>query len=343
MDNDVADGISKGVAGKKRRFFLVELLIRLVKEKPLGTVGAIITLLLLLTGIFANFLVPYGLNETHMAERLQAPSAKYWLGTDHLGRDLLTRVIFGARTSVIVGLAASILATIFSLFIGTISGYVGGKLDMAVQRIVDVVMSFPSLILLMVLMILIGQGLVQVIIVLSIRWGIAGSRIIRGSVIGIRENVYADAAEAIGCSTTQIIMRHIIPNIMAPTIILFTTRVPNVILVEASLSFLGFGIPPPMPSWGRMLSGAGRAYMHLAPWMALWPGLALAVVVYGINMFGDAVRDILDPRLRGGVGRYGIRAEKQLAKKAEKARATIQKDGHNGDRRKLKSPAERKI
>lgn len=343
MGNDVAYGVSNEAAGKKKRSFLVESLSRLVKEKPLGTIGAIITLLLLLTGIFANFLAPYGMNETHMAEKLQAPSAKYWLGTDHLGRDLLTRVIFGARTSVIVGLAASILATIFSLLIGTISGYVGGKLDMAVQRIVDVVMSFPSLILLMVLMILLGQGLMQVVIVLAIRWGIVGSRIIRGSVIGIRENVYADAAEAIGCSATRIIIRHIIPNIMAPTIILFTTRVPNVILVEASLSFLGFGIPPPMPSWGGMLSGSGRAYMHLAPWMAIWPGLALAIVVYGINMFGDAVRDILDPRLRGGVGRYGIKAEKQSAKKAEKTPIKLPNGEQSSETGKPKSPVERKI
>jgi peptide/nickel transport system permease protein len=339
MDTDVTYGIPKEkIAQKKKTSFMAESLRRLLKEKKLGSVGAIITLLLLLTGIFANFLAPYGMNETHMAEKLQPPSAKYLLGTDHLGRDLLSRIIYGARTSVIVGLAASILATIISLLIGTVSGYMGGKVDMVVQRTVDVVMSFPSLILLMVLMILLGQGMLQVIIVLAIRWGIAGSRIIRGSVIGIKENVYADAAEAIGCSTARIIMRHIIPNIMAPTIILFTTRVPNVILVEASLSFLGFGIPPPMPSWGRMLSGAGRTYMHLAPWMAIWPGLALAIVVYGINMFGDAVRDILDPRLRGGVGRYGVRADREGIKLEDAAIEKLQRDEGNGKGRQSKTP-----
>ena len=165
----------------------------------------------------------------------------------------------------------------------------------------------------MVLITIIGPGIWQVIIVMGIGTGITGSRIIRSAVIGIKENVYVEAARAIGCPTTRILIRHILPNIMAPTIILFTTRVPNVILVEASLSFLGFGIPPPAPSWGGMLGGTGRDYMIQAPWMVMWPGLALASVVYGINMFGDAVRDILDPRLRGGVGRYGVRVKKEAA------------------------------
>ena len=307
----MADSSSGRVAETKRHSWLVGFWIRLVKEKPLGTVGAVITLLLLLTGIFADFLAPYGMNETNPVNRLLASSAVYWLGTDNLGRDILSRVIFGARISVIIGLAASIIATILSLIIGIISGYIGGKLDLIVQRVVDTVMCVPDLILLMVLMIIIGPGMWQIIVVLSLTLGFIGSRIIRGAVIGIKENVYVEAAEAIGCSTTRILIRHILPNIMAPTIILFTMRVPAVIMTEASLSFLGVGIPAPLPSWGGMLSGSGRLYMMEAPWMAFWPGLALATVVYGINMFGDAVRDLLDPRLRGGVGRYGVRAKKE--------------------------------
>jgi len=208
-------------------------------------------------------------------------------------------------------LAGTTLATIVSLIIGIVSGYIGGKLDLIVQRVVDATMCIPLLILMMVLIAIIGPGMWQVIIVIGLTWGIVGSRIIRSAVIGIKENVYVQAAAAIGCSTTRILTRHILPNVMAPTIILFTTRVPNVILVEASLSYLGFGIPPPFPSWGGMLAGRGRAYMYQAPWMVVWPGLALASVVYGINMFGDAVRDLLDPRLRGGVGRYGVRAKKE--------------------------------
>ncbi len=304
-----------GVAKKKRHPWLVELLIRLVKEKPLGAVGLVITLLLLLTGIFADFLAPYGMNETFTAEALGAPSARFWLGTDNLGRDILSRVIFGARISVIIGLAASTLATSVSVIIGMLSGYIGGKFDLIVQRFVDATMCIPGLILMMVLISIIGPGMISVIVVLGVSWGISGSRILRSATIGIKENVYVEAAVAIGCPTSRMLIRHILPNIMAPTIILFSTEVPAVILTEATLSFLGFGIPPPAPSWGGMLSGSGRRYMYKAPWMVIWPGLALSIVVYGVNMFGDAVRDILDPRLRGGVGRYGTRVKKEVKEK----------------------------
>ena len=314
MAKDTTDTSSEMVAEPKRRSFLVGFWIRLVKEKPLGMAGGIITLLLLLTGIFADFLAPYGMNECHIGEFLAPPSARFWLGADNLGRDVLSRVIFGARVSVIVGLAASIIATILSLIIGIVSGYIGGKLDLIVQRVVDTVMCVPGLILLIVLTSVIGRGIVPVIVIIGFSWGIGGSRIIRSAVIGIKENVYVQAAEAIGCSRTRIITRHILPNIMAPTIILFTTRVPAAIMTEASLSFLGFGIPAPLPSWGGMLSGSGRSYMYLAPWIAIWSGLALAITVYGINMFGDAMRDLLDPRLRGGAGRYGVRRLKKEAK-----------------------------
>ncbi|MBA7554188.1 Oligopeptide transport system permease protein OppC [subsurface metagenome] len=286
-----------------------------MREKPLGTVGLVITLLLLFTGIFADFLAPYGMNETHPGRFLAPPSAMFWLGADNLGRDILSRIIFGARVSVIVGLAASFIATILSVIIGVVSGYIGGKLDLIMQRFVDIWMCLPSLVLMMVVISIIGAGMWSLIIVLGLVWGIIGSRVIRSAVIGIKENIYVQAAEAIGCSTTRILVRHILPNVMAPTIILFTVRVPNVILTEASLSFLGFGIPPPMPSWGGMLSGMARAFMFQAPWMVIWPGLALALVVYGINMFGDAVRDLLDPRLRGGIGRYGVRVKKEAKKK----------------------------
>ncbi len=279
---------------------------RLVTEKPLGTVGAVITLILLLTGIFADFIAPYGMNATNMSETLKAPSSEHWFGTDFVGRDIFSRVIFGARISVIIGLAASVIGSVTSIILGMLCGYLGGKIDLAIQRVVDIVMSLPSLILLMVMISIVGPGILQIIFVLGLRYGIVGSRMIRSAVIGIKENVYVEASVASGCSTAKILTRHILPNIMAPAIIHFTAHVPGVIMTEASLSFLGFGIPPPIPSWGGMLSGEGRLYMLQAPWLITWPGLALALVVYGINMFGDAVRDILDPRLRGGVGRYGI-------------------------------------
>ena len=316
MGNRATDSSSGRVAERKRHSWLVASMIRLVKEKPLGTVGLVITLVLLFTGIFADLLAPYGMNEMTGAFKVPPLTAGHWLGTDNLSRDLLTRIIFGARISVIVGLAASTLATSISVIIGMVSGYIGGKFDLIVQRFVDAVFSFPSLIITMVLISIIGQSMWTLIIVIGIVWGIILSRVIRSAVIGVRENVYVEAAVAIGCPTTRILTRHILPNIMATIIVQFSINLPAIILTEASLSFLGFGIPPPTPSWGGMLSLSGRAYMFIAPWMAIWPGLALAVVVYGINMFGDALRDILDPRLRGGTGRYGVRAKRSPEKKA---------------------------
>jgi peptide/nickel transport system permease protein len=291
-----------------------EFITRLWREKPLGVVGLVITLVLLLTGIFAGVLAPYGFNDSHVVDRLSAPSVQYWLGTDNLGRDLLSRVIFGARISVIVGLCATSIATVVSTVIGISSGYIGGKFDLVVQRFVDAWMCFPGILLLMVVMSVVGVGMLQVIIVLGLLYGINSSRVIRSATISVKENVYVQAAIATGCSTGKILIRHVLPNVMAPIIILFTTRVPDAILTEAALSFLGFGIPPPAPSWGGMLSGSGRSYMLQAPWMVIWPGLSLAVTVYGMNIFGDAVRDLLDPRLRRGVGRFGQEKVKRKLK-----------------------------
>jgi peptide/nickel transport system permease protein len=307
----MADSSLETVTVIGRRFALADFFRRLVKEKPLGLAGGIITLLLLLTGIFADVIAPYGMNETNMDHYLAAPSSEHLLGADNLGRDILSRVIYGARISVIVGLAASVLATVVSLIIGSLTAYLGGKLDLIVQRIVDAWMCIPMLLFCLAVMSAVGAGMVSLIVVVGLMWGVVGSRIIRAAVIGVRENMYVEATKAIGCTTARIIIRHILPNIMAPAIILFSTRVPNVILIESSLSFLGFGIPPPDPSWGGMISGTGRAYMYEAPWIAIYPGLALAIVVYGINMFGDAVRDLLDPRLRGGVGRFDVRVKKK--------------------------------
>ena len=301
----------------KRRSKLADFFYRLVKEKPLGLVGGIITLLLLLTGIFASFLAPYGYNVMHPDSALLGPSAHFLLGTDNLGRDLLSRVIYGARISVIVGLGASVLATVVETTIGILSGYIGGVFDLIVQRFVDAVMCFPGLILMMVIISIVGPSMLTVILVLGITWGIGGSRLIRGATLSIKENMYVQSAVALGAPTGSILFRHILPNIMAPIIIQFTTRVPAIILTEASLSFLGYGIPPPAPSWGSMLSGSGRTYMFLNPWIVVWPGLALSVVVYGVNMFGDAVRDLLDPRLRGGIGRYGLNVSKKIKIKTE--------------------------
>lgn len=290
-----------------KRFWLTGFLSRLVKEKPLGALGLVITLLLLVTGIFADYLAPYGVNDMHTDDRLAPPSARFWLGTDNLGRDLFSRVIFGARVSMVVGLASSALATVISVGIGMLSGYIGGRFDLVVQRLVDAVMSLPMIIIVAVIMSMVGQGMLPLIIVMGVGGGISGSRHSRGFTISVVGNAYVQAAAAIGAPTSRILLRHILPNIAPLIIVGFSVLLPGVILTEASLSFLGYGIPPPAPSWGAMLSGSNRSYMFLAPWMVLWPGLALSVVVYGTHMFGDALRDILDPRLRGGAGHYGGR------------------------------------
>lgn len=322
MGGSVKDTFLEVSEGPKRHSAVADFFRRLVREKPLGTVGGIIVLILLLTGVFADLLAPYGVNEIHLRDSLSPPSNQYVLGTDNLGRDMLSRVIFGARISMIVGIAATMISVVVSAVIGILCGFIGGKFDMTVQRFVDAWMCIPGLVLLIIVVTIVGPGMWQVIVLLGLLYGIGGSRIVRGAVIGIRENVYVSAAVSIGCPMTTILTRHVLPNIMAPIIILFTTRMPSVILVEASLSFLGFGIPPPAPSWGGMLSGSGRQFMLMAPWMALWPGLALAIVVYGVNMFGDAVRDLLDPRLRGGVGRYSG-APKKLTKKRSVQNAKV--------------------
>ena len=311
----------------RRHSLLVDLVIRLVKEKPLGTIGGVIVLIMFLTGIFADLgwlglpdvgLAPERYDEVHPVDFLSPPSAQYILGTDVIGRDMLSRIIYGARISMIVGLAGASLAVLVATIIGTLSGFIGGKFDMIVQRFVDAMMCFPSLFLYLTIMTLLGRGLLQVIMVIGIIRGIRNSRVVRSAVISIKENVYVEAATAIGAPTRRILTRHIVPNIMAPIIIIFTITMGSMILDEAYISFLGFGIPPPIPSWGAMLSGQGRQYMIFAPWLAVWPGLALSIVIYGINMLGDGVRDILDPRLRGGLGRYGRTTRKRRQGKKSK-------------------------
>ena len=272
---------------------------RLLREKPVGAAAALLFLIFVLCGIFAAQLAPYGFNEINMLERLKAPSWQHPFGTDNLGRDMLSRCLYGAQLSVIIGLSAAALATIFSVLIGLLSGYLGGKVDMIVQRFVDAYMSFPELVILIAVVSVLGPGMLQIIGVLSLVLGIGGSRIIRSAVVSARENMYVHAAQSIGASTGRVLWRHLLPNIMPPIIVLFTTRVGAVILIESGLSFLGLGVPPPAPTWGGLLSGSGRTYMFQGPWLALAPGLCLTAVVYATNVFGDALRDLLDPRMRG--------------------------------------------
>ena len=284
---------------------MTEFFRRLVKEKPLSIIAGVVILLLMLVAIFADVLAPYPHDEVNIVDRMQAPSNRYLLGTDQLGRDLLSRLVFGARISLTVGLAATTVNVVVAVLIGGVSGFFGGRLDLAMQRFVDAWMAFPGLLLLLTIMSLVGRGLPQIIVVLGVTGGIGGSRVVRGAVIGVKENAYFQAAEAIGGTRWRTLIHHVLPNIAAPVIIIFTINVGGVIISEAALSFLGFGLPISVPSWGGMLSREGREFMEVAPRLALWPGLCLTVVVYCLNMFGDAVRDLLDPRLRGGGGRLG--------------------------------------
>ena len=295
-----ATGIPSVEIAPKRRSRLADFFTRLWKEKPLGTASGIIVLLLILVAIFADVLAPYRYTEPHLVDRLTGSSARYLLGTDHLGRDFLSRIIIGARVSILVGLVVTAINVVVALLVGGTSGFLGGKLDLGVQRFVDAWMAFPGLLILLTIMSIAGRGVPQVILVLGISGGIGGSRIVRGTVIGIKENVYFQAAEAIGNTRWRAFIRHVLPNIMPVIIIIFSMSIGGVILSLASLGFLGFGLPPATPDWGGMLSREGRQHMEVAPWLALWPGLALTITIYSLNMFGDALRDLLDPRLRGG-------------------------------------------
>ncbi len=273
---------------------------RLWRDKPLGAAGGAVLMLFLFCGVFADFISPYGFNDISPAERIQPPSLEHWFGTDNLGRDVLSRCLYGAQLSVIIGCSAAVLATLISTLVGIVSGYFGGKVDLLVQRFVDAWMSFPDLVVLIVVVSVLGPGMLQIIGTLGLLLGIGGSRIVRSAVISVREHMYVHAAQSIGAAAPRILWRHILPNVMAPIIVLLTTRVGTVILAESGLSFLGLGVPPPAPTWGAMLSGSGRTYMFDGPWLALAPGLCLTAVVYATNVFGDALRDLLDPRMRGG-------------------------------------------
>jgi peptide/nickel transport system permease protein len=269
------------------------------RSKPIGAASALIVIAMLVMTVFAERIAPYGYDETVRGARMAPPGAAHWLGTDNLSRDIWSRIVFGARVSVTVGFATIFLGTVAAAALGISSGYFGGKYDLVVQRVVDAWMSFPYLVIILSVMAVLGPGLLNVILSLSIIVAATGSRVIRGATIGVAQHAYVEAARAMGCGHARILVRHILPNVTATIIILATIGLGGIILAESALSFLGFGVPPPYPSWGSMLSGSGRTYMYRAPWMAVWPGVAISLAVFAFNMLGDALRDVLDPRLRG--------------------------------------------
>ena len=270
-----------------------------VRRKPLGAAGGLVLAGMLALALLAGRVAPYGYDEADIFSRLKAPSEAHWLGTDNLGRDLLSRVIYGARVSMAVGFGGVVVGLLLGTAVGLVSGYFGGRLDLVLQRVVDAFMCFPLLLVALTIMALLGPGLGNVILTLGLVLGVRDSRVIRSAVLSVKAHLYLEAARALGAAHAAMIGRHVLPNILAPIIILGTVNLGAIILTEAALSFLGFGVPPPRPSWGGMLSGAGLVHMLRAPWLALWPGVALSLAVFGANMLGDALRDLLDPRLRG--------------------------------------------
>jgi len=272
---------------------------RFISRKPLGAFGAGLVLLLLALAVFAPLLAPYPYDVGIASERLQGPSLSHPFGTDANGRDLLSRIIYGARISVTIGFGAVALSTFLAVTVGVTSGYFGGWFDLLVQRLVDIWISFPALVLLVSLVAILGPGLWSTTIILGILLAPGTARIVRSSVLGMRHLPYVESSRCVGAGHPRIMRTCVLPNISAAILVVATTQLGTAILAESTLSFLGYGVPPPFPTWGAMLSGTGRAFMLQSPWLSIWPGLAISAAVFGFNMLGDALRDELDPHLRG--------------------------------------------
>ena len=270
----------------------------LSRKQPLGAFGAVVVLVMIFAAVFAEYITVYDPEANAFEVMLRPPGAEYWFGTDQMGRDILTRIIYGARTALFVGLTAAIIGSTVGLVLGVGSAYFAGTFDLLFQRLMDVFMAFPLIILALAVVAIFGTDLIYVIAAITVPFIPRCARVVRSSALAIREIPYIDAARALGFSHTRIILRHMVPNVMAPYLIILTAAVGQAILLEASLSYLGLGVQEPIAAWGLMLQGGAEEYVESAPWAAVFPGLAITVAVFGFNLFGDAVRDTLDPRLR---------------------------------------------
>ena len=284
--------------GGAARRGIVALSWSFLRRQPVGAIGVALVLVFGLAGVCADWIAPYNPTANDFAAMTEAPSWAHWLGTDQLGRDLLSRILFGARTAFIVGLTSALVGGFSGLVIGVASAYFGGQLDLWLQRVLDIVMAFPLLIMALAIVSIFGPGIQNVIIALTIPGIPRCARVVRSSALAIREVPYVDAARALGFGHTRIILRHMVPNVMGPFLVIITAWVGQAILGEAALSYLGLGVQEPVPAWGLMLQGGAEEYATTAPWIAVFPGLAIMLTVFGINLFGDALRDVLDPKLR---------------------------------------------
>ncbi|HEX9663770.1 MAG TPA: ABC transporter permease [Candidatus Binatia bacterium] len=276
----------------------IEASLRFAGQRPLGAAGALIILIMILTALLAGLIAPYDPLGTDYAAMLQAPSSTHWFGTDSFGRDVLTRIIYGSRTALWVGFVSSFLGATSGALIGVASAYFGGRVDLMLQRGMDLLLSFPLIILALVVVAVLGSGVTNIIFAITVPMLPRCALVVRSSALALREMPFVEAARALGFGPTRIILRHMLPNVMAPYLIMLTAFLGQAILLEASLSFLGLGVSEPQAAWGLMLRGAAVEFAERAPWMAIYPGIAISLSVFAFNLFGDSLRDALDPKLR---------------------------------------------
>ena len=277
-----------------------ELVLGFIRTKPLGAGGALIILAMLFVALFARALAPYDPYLGDYALQFARPSTDHWLGTDEFGRDVLSRIMYGARIALFVGFAASLSGCTLGALLGVVSAYCGGKTDLLLERLVDILLAFPQLILALAVASVLGPAVQNVVVAVAIPIVPRAARVVRSAALSVKENQYVEAVQALGAVRRRVILQHILPNVMAPYIIIVTAQLGSAILAEAALSYLGLGAAEPTPSWGLMLSGSAASYAGKAPWIAVFPGIAISLGVFGFNLFGDSLRDALDPKLRRG-------------------------------------------
>lgn len=272
--------------------------VKFVRTKPLGVAGAVIIVAMILVAVFAGALAPYDPYVGDYGQQFARPSAAHWFGTDEFGRDVLSRVMYGARIALFVGFAASLFGCTLGGLLGVVSAYAGGKVDLLLERLMDILLAFPLLILALAIASILGPAVHNVVIAVAIPIVPRAARIVRATALSVKENAYVEAARSLGAMSRRVVLQHIVPNVVAPYIIILTAQLGSAILTEAALSYLGLGVAEPTPSWGLMLSGSAPSYAEKAPWIALFPGVAISLAVFGFNLFGDSLRDTLDPKLR---------------------------------------------
>ncbi len=277
-----------------------DVVVKFILTKPVGAGGALIIVAMLFVALFATVLAPYDPYQGDYALQFARPSADHWLGTDEFGRDVLTRIMYGARIALFVGFAASFAGCTLGALLGVVSAYSGGTLDLLLERMTDVLLAFPQLILALAVASILGPAVQNVVVAIAIPIVPRAARIVRAAALSVKENQYVEAVQALGAARRRVVLRHIVPNVMAPYIIIVTAQLGSAILAEAALSYLGLGTAEPTPSWGLMLSGSAASYAEKAPWIAVFPGIAISLGVFGFNLFGDSLRDALDPKLRRG-------------------------------------------